>query len=504
MTLPPAPKTAKLNRELGLFSASCLIVSLMIGSGIFVSAANALKNTGSVGMCLVIWTLCGVLSLLGALSFAELSTVVPKSGGMFSFYQCAFSDLHRFWGPLPSFVYSWVRIMYLRPAEVAITCLTCAEYSVRPFGQWLSGDLDTEFALKRAVSIAALCVVTLVNYSSVKCFVNVQNVFTTCKVLVCTLIIIGGLRQLCLGNTVNLMTGFDGTTLTLKTFPIAFYSGLWAYEGWMASAVVVEEIKNPHRNVLLSIAIAVPFVTATYVLMNVSYMTVLSVSEMISTPALVVEFGNRALGNFAWFGWVVSFGVAITTFGCSLSIQFEATRLCFASSREGQFPAIFSYVSVKRLTPAPAVFLQGLLAGICILCGDAISLIEFASFLCWMFYGFAMLALLVLRRTKPNAERPFKIPIIVPIFVLVASVFLFLTPIFTDPRPRFLVGLALVLSAVLIYIPFVYFNYKLSVMDDFTAFVEKLLGVAPPESDEPSTDMAVTAVGDNGQQQSRF
>uniref|UniRef100_A0A2S2Q744 B(0,+)-type amino acid transporter 1 n=1 Tax=Sipha flava TaxID=143950 RepID=A0A2S2Q744_9HEMI len=399
-------KNVKLRRELGLFSATCLIISVMLGSGIFVSPANALKNTGSVGMCLVIWMSCGLLSLLGALSYAELGSVVNKSGGEFNFYRTAFSDMHKFWGPLPSFIYSWVCIMYIRPAEVAIIILTFAEYFVRPIGIWAHMTPENEESTKKIVSVLAISIITCINYNSVKCFIKIQNLFTICKVTACIFVIVGGVYQLYSGNTKNLMTGFEGTTLSMESLPIAFYSGLWAYDGWTATTSVSEEIKNPQRNILLSALLAVPFVTMIYVLMNVSYLTVLSVPEMTSVPAVAVEFGTRALGNFSF---IIPLGVVTATFGCALSVQFGITRLCFAASREGQMLEVFSYVSVKNLTPAPAVVLQGLLTLVCLLSGDIISLIEFASFLSWLFYGISMVALLVLRYTKRDVKRPFKV-----------------------------------------------------------------------------------------------
>lgn len=164
------------------------------------------------------------------MSYAELGTVVNKSGGEFSFYQCAFADMHKFWGPLPSFIYSWVSIMYVRPAEVAIIILTFAEYAIRPFSLLASMTEDDEYLLKKIVSILALgesaamhrqntgflgslyynCIftirlllsigiITFINYTSVKCFIKIQNVFTVCKVTACIVVIVGGVYQLYIG-----------------------------------------------------------------------------------------------------------------------------------------------------------------------------------------------------------------------------------------------------------------------------------------------------------------
>ncbi|KAH9630059.1 hypothetical protein HF086_008029 [Spodoptera exigua] len=144
----------KLKRELGLFSAVNLILGVMIGSGIFVSPSSALEHSGSVALCLIIWTVSGIISLLGALSFAELGTVVGKSGAEYSYFQEAFGGIHKFWGPLPSFICAWIYVVILRPAEVAIIVMTFAEYAIQPF----TPNLDPEYkeiAIKLA-SISAL------------------------------------------------------------------------------------------------------------------------------------------------------------------------------------------------------------------------------------------------------------------------------------------------------------------------------------------------------------
>ncbi|VVC39531.1 Amino acid/polyamine transporter I [Cinara cedri] len=475
--------SVRLHQELGLWSAVCLIINVMIGSGIFISAGNVLKNTGSVAMCLIVWISCGLLSLLGALSYAELCGVVNKSGGDFSFFQSAFGNTHKFWGPLPGFVYSWMTLIYIRPAEVVIVMLTFAEYFVRSIGLWLSLQPDTEAMLKKTFCVFAICTITLINYISVKYFVKIQNVVTVSKIAACIVIIGNGIYQMCLGNTKMLTTGFEGTSLTISTLPIAFYSGLWAFDGWVASSMAVEEIKNPQRNILLSYVLAVPFVTVIYVLMNISYLTVLTKSEMISSPAVAVAFGTHALGHFSF---IIPLSVTISTFGSALGIQFETTRLCFAASREGQMLEVFSYISVKRLTPAPAVVLQGVLALMfCLACENIIILIEFTSFLVWIFYGISMVALVVMRYTKKDVKRPFRVPIVIPIFVLVMSVLLFLTPIVTQPKPQFLIALAFVLIAVVIYIPCIYQKRRLSIVDKFTETIKKCMGVVPPEKDDP-------------------
>ncbi|CAH0728158.1 unnamed protein product, partial [Brenthis ino] len=132
--------TVELKRELGLFSAINLILGVMIGSGIFVSPSSALEHSGSVALCLIIWTVSGIISLLGALSFAELGTVLGKSGAEYSYFQEAFGKCHKYWGPLPSFICAWIYVMILRPAEVAIIVMTFAEYAMQPFTTDINPD----------------------------------------------------------------------------------------------------------------------------------------------------------------------------------------------------------------------------------------------------------------------------------------------------------------------------------------------------------------------------
>lgn len=132
--VPLSPSTSVgLKREMGLLAAINVILGVMIGSGIFISPQAALLHSGSIGACLVVWIACGIISLLGALCFAELGTVVPRSGAEYAYLIEAFSKTDKFWGPLPSFVCAWVYVMVLRPAEIAVIILTFSEYSIQPF-----------------------------------------------------------------------------------------------------------------------------------------------------------------------------------------------------------------------------------------------------------------------------------------------------------------------------------------------------------------------------------
>lgn len=430
------------------------------------SPSSALERSGSVGFCLIVWALSGVVSLLAALGFAELGTVVPRSGAEYAYFVEAFTPMHDYLGEIPAFICSWIYVLALRPVEVAVVVLTFAEYIVQPFSHYMTDlSADSMLMVIRLISVMALGLMTYINLTSVKLYVKVQNVFTVCKVAACVLIIGGGFFWLASGRTELLRHPFEGTTTSPGDIALAFYSGLWAYDGWTSAAIVTEEIERPEVNILRSILISVPLVTLLYVGMNLMYMSVLTVPEMAAAPAVAVSWAERALPP--WLGFTVPLGVALATFGCGISVQFGVSRLCYVAGQEGHVPKVCSFVHIKKLTPAVAVALQGLLTLIFILAGNVIALIEFASFLTWVFYGLAMIALIVLRRTKPDAPRPYKVPIFIPWLVFIVSVFLAVMPIFKDPSPKYAFAGVFILAGLVVHYPYVYKKRKSRFMGEY-------------------------------------
>lgn len=381
--------------------------------------------------------------------------MVPRSGAEYAYFIEAFGPLHAYFGQLPAFTCSWIYVMLLRPAEVAVIILTFAEYSVQPFSGYLSNlSSDSMATLKKFIAILALGLITFINLTSVKLYVKVQNVFTVCKVLACIIVIGGGIWWLSTGHIELLRNPFHGTTTSAGNIALAFYSGLWAYDGWTSAAVVTEEIQKPEINILRSILIAVPVIIVLYVSMNLMYMAALTIPDMVSAPAVAVLWGDRVLP--AWMSFAIPLGVAVSTFGCALSVQFSVSRLCFVAGREGHVPRVFSYVHIKKMTPAAAVAFQGTLSLVCLMIGNIIALIEFASFLTWVFYGLAMISLIIMRRTKPNAPRPYAVPIVIPWLVLGISIFLAVLPIIHEPSPKYLFAFVFILCGIVVYHFYVY------------------------------------------------
>lgn len=187
---------------------------------------------------------------VGALCFAELGTVIPKSGAEYAYLFETFSKQHKFWGPLPAFLCSWVYVVILRPAEIAVIVLTCAEYSIQPLAGVLGIDAlsaDDQMRVTKLISLLMLFIITYINLSSVKLYVHINNIFSMCKVFACLVVIGGGIYQLGIGHTENLASGFQGTTTSPGHIALAFYNGLWAYDGWSSVTTVTEEIKQPEK-----------------------------------------------------------------------------------------------------------------------------------------------------------------------------------------------------------------------------------------------------------------
>ncbi|XP_069698634.1 b(0,+)-type amino acid transporter 1 isoform X6 [Periplaneta americana] len=457
-----------LKRRVGLFSGVALIVGTMIGSGIFVSPSGLLIRTGSVGLSFIIWVACGVLSLLGALAYAELGTMNTSSGAEYAYFMDAF-------GPMPAYLFSWVSTLVLKPSQLAIICLSFAKYAVEAFVY----ECEPPDSVVKLVAVLSIAVILFINCYSVNLATGVQNVFTAAKLVAILIVICGGAYKLADGNTQHLENVFKGTTGSLGDIATAFYTGLWAYDGWNNLNYVTEEIKNPSVNLPRSIIIGIPLVTLCYALINISYLAVMSPVEMVESEAVAVTFGNRILGVMAW---LMPLSVTVSTFGSANGTLFAAGRLCFAASREGHLLDILSYVHVRRYTPAPGLIFHSLIAVAMVTSGSIDSLIDFFSFTAWIFYGGSMLALIVMRYTKPNAPRPYKVPLIIPVVVLVISVYLIVAPIIDKPQIEYLYAALFIVAGLIFYIPFVHYAIVPSFMDSVTVFLQMLLEVAPTQS----------------------
>nr|XP_025965320.1 B(0,+)-type amino acid transporter 1 [Dromaius novaehollandiae] len=460
------PQTMSLQKQVGLISGICMIVGTIIGSGIFISPKSVLANVGAVGPCLTIWAACGILATLGALCFAELGTMITKSGGEYPYLMEAF-------GPIPAYLFSWTSLLVTKPSSFAIICLSFAEYASAPFYP----GCDPPQVVIKCLAAAAIVIITIVNSLSVKLGSYLQNFLTAAKMIIVTIIIVSGIVLLAQGNTDNFKDSFKDSKISLSSISLAFYNGLWAYDGCNADNCITFAF---FRNLPLSIIIGIPFVTVCYILINVSYFTVMTSTELLQSQAVAVTFGDRVLYPASW---IVPLFVAFSTIGSANGTCFTAGRLVYVAGREGHMLKVLSYISVKRFTPAPALIFYGIIAIIYIIPGDIDTLINYFSFAVWIFYGLTVSALIVMRFTRRELRRPIRIPIVIPIIVTLVSVLLVLAPIITAPELPYLYCVIFILSGLIFYVLFVHFKFHWAqkISKPITMHLQMLLEVAPPE-----------------------
>lgn len=237
-------KTQKLNlkREVGLVGAVSLIGGTMIGSGIFMSPQTVLSSIGSSGASLVVWACCGLLAILASFCYAELGTVIKESGGEYIY-------ILRTSGPLFAFVFTFTSVLFVRPAGVAGIALSFAQYVVAPFYP----DCPPPVLLVKCVAAAAIVLLATVNCLNVRFSMSVQVFFMVAKVLALVVIITGGVVMLVKGHTENFQNSFENTNVGISPIGIAFYQGLWSYDGWNNLNYVTEELKRPEVSELYSV-----------------------------------------------------------------------------------------------------------------------------------------------------------------------------------------------------------------------------------------------------------
>ncbi|KAF7704631.1 b(0,+)-type amino acid transporter 1-like [Silurus meridionalis] len=460
----------KLKREVGLISAVSLVAGTMIGSGIFMSPQFVMSNVGSPGASLIIWAVCGLVTLCAALTYAELGTMFRESGGEFIY-------VLRIYGPLPAFFVAFTFIIVLKPAGIAAVALSLAQYAVAPF---YSGCMPPTLVVK-CIAVVSIFVVATVNMMNVRFAMTIQVIFLVAKVVGLMVIVIGGIVTMAQNGLGNLGTpdiAFEGTTLELSTIGMALYQGLWSFAGWFNLNFVLEEVKKPEVNLPRALMIAIPLVTVLYLLVNISYLVVLTPREMMTSSAVAVTWGNKVLGSW---GWVMSIAAALSSFGTLNGSFFGGGRICFVAAREGHMPSILSMAHVRHLTPSPALTFTTIIAFIVLIPGDFQNIINFFSFTSWFFYGVTISGLLYIKIKKLDLPRAYKVPIFVPILVFLVAVFLVLAPIIDKPQLEYLYVTLFILSGALVYFPFIHFKLCPGLLDKLTVFLQLFLEVAPAD-----------------------
>ncbi|XP_031977857.1 solute carrier family 7 member 13 [Corvus moneduloides] len=460
----------QLKRNIGYFDGVSFIVGSIVGAGIFVSPTGVLKHSLlNVGIALTIWTASGLVSLMGALCYAELGTALPFSGG-------EYSHIKRGLGSLPAFVFIWTST-FTKPASNAARALLFAEYATQPF----YGICPAPDVLKKCLALAVLWSLGILNGLSVKMAAWVQTIFTLLKMMALSVIAVSGIVFLVARQKESLARFEDmfGSEIpNTSQVAEAFFQGLYAYGGWWSLNYMAEEMKSPSRNIPLTVMTAVPAVIVFYLLVNISYLTVLTPKEIVSSVAVAVTWADRVIPSVAW---IIPLSVAVSIFGALNSSMFTLGRLSYAGSQSGHLPVLISMLNVHSCTPAPAMIFSTTIASIFIIPSDLITLTNYFGFSAWLMIGLTCASLIVLRYREPHLHRPYKVFLPVPFVMVAMSFFLVLAPIVWSPNLQYVYAFLFMLGSVIVYLPFIHFKLHFAFLDKITCHLQLLLEVCPAD-----------------------
>ena len=383
----------ELRRSLGFTDLMLITIGTVIGSGIYLVPSLVLRQTaGHTGLAFTVWAVAGFLSLLGALTYAELGAMKPEAGGLYAYLRDAF-------GPLPAFLYGWASFLVIASGSIAALAVAFANYlsPLLPFR--VPGPI---------ISLVVILVVALINIRGTRGSATVQNWTTGAKFGVLFLL-----------SAVLTLRGTGGAGL--PTAPIEVPNGslaagfgaamigvLWAYEGWQYVTFSAGEAKDPQRTFPRAISIATFLLIVLYLMANLGYVRALGPAGVANSQRVAADAIGTILGPVA--GAVVSALILVSIFSALNGLILTTPRMYYAMARDGLFFQKLTSVHPRFGTPAFAIVTLTAWGALLAASGTFSQLLTYAVFTGWIFYALGALAVMMLRRSEPNAVRPFRVP----------------------------------------------------------------------------------------------
>jgi len=402
----------ELRRELTLYGLTMVAIGSCIGSGIFLTPSQIASVLPAPLLILAVWGLGGLITLTGALTFAELGAMFPQAGGVYVYLKEA-------WGELPAFLYGWAYLLIITSGAIAALTIAFARYVgfLIPLGP---GGIT-------AVAIGAIVTVTVINIVRVKAGEMFANIFTGLKLIgVLGLVAVG----LLWGSSSTLTAPSPapapapGSTSILAGFGLALIGVLWSYGGWQHASFVAGEARDPRRAVPRAMVGGALVVAVAYLLSNLAYLFLLPVDAIAASPSVAAEAVSTII---PFGGTIIAVVIAISVFGTAGIYTLSAPRIYYAMADDGIFfPALARVHPIFR-TPVNAIVTQSAWAVVLLLFwGTFEDVITYVVFTDWMFFALTGAGVLILRRRRPQAERPYRVlgyPVTPLIFITISGLF---------------------------------------------------------------------------------
>ena len=464
-TIETTTETTSFKPSLGLVDATMLVAGSMIGSGIFIVSADITRNTGSVGWLMFVWAITGFMTLTAALSYGELSAMFPKAGGQYVYLKEAYN-------PLISFLYGWSFFTVIQTATIAAVAVAFAKFTAYLLPMF-SEDLVAinlgflKISPAQLLSLVLIILLTFINTRGVNSGKIIQTTFTLTKLLSLLGLIVFGLLFM-VPEVWN--TNWDSATMwdmhklnidgsiesytTIAAFgaiAASMVGSIFSSDSWNNVTFIAGEIKNPQRNIGLSLALGTIIVTIIYLLTNVMYTGVLSLQEIASADKdrVAVSASQVIFGGAGTI--IIAVMIMISTFGCNNGLIMSGARVYYSMAKDGLF---FKKVGTlnKNSVPEFGLWIQCVIACLWSLSGKYGNLLDMISFVVVVFYMLTIVGIFILRKKRPDAPRPYKAfgyPFLPIIYIIMGVAFCVLLIIY---KPEYTwPGLIIVLLGIPVY-----------------------------------------------------
>lgn len=451
-------------RGIGLLAAISIIIGNVIGTGVFLKARVMTCNVGDGTWVIIAWIAAGILSLAGALTYAELSAMMPEAGGEYNF-------LRKAYGKVWSFLFGWMQIFIAKTGSQASVAVAFAIFLNDLIGGTLKETIfkigSFEISKAQLIAVSMIILFTIINSLSVSVSGQIATVLTFVKIGMILIVGIGAFA-LASGNFghismmnqdgicegVNESAKYGGANYTfLGGFAAAMLGALWGYDGWNNLSLVAGEVKNPNRNIPLALIGGTIVIIILYVVVNIAYFYVLTPTEIASVAkdsSVAKVVATKFLGATAVT--LMTAGLMLSSIGTLHTSILTGSRVPYAMAKDGTFFESFGRLSKGSRVPIVALIVQGIWASLLALSGSFDTLTDYVIFGSWIFYALATASVFVFRIKMPNAERPYKAfgyPIVPILFLLVAT-WLLITTVWNDPKQSF-IGLGLIALGLPVY-----------------------------------------------------